>query len=227
MGDKSVRYSDQFWENLYQEHLSGDTYDTLSKRYGVSKGSISPKMRAMKALSSLPLHESTPKRMYKRPIGPKLKLLGKSLILSKIKVNEKTGCWEWTGVPNSAGYGQLTIDGVYWASHRYSYTHYHGDIPKGLVVRHKCHNRICCNPDHLDTGTHKDNYHDSEESHAEGKRLISHAVSINGKTYPSMRKASLATGIHQGTIAKHKKNGIFDIDSYREACKISNAEPNA
>lgn len=32
---------------------------------------------------------------------------------------------------------------------------------KGLVVRHKCDNRRCINPDHLEIGTHKDNAQDA------------------------------------------------------------------
>jgi len=33
-------------------------------------------------------------------------------------------------------------------------------IEKGKVVRHLCNNRRCCNPDHLDIGTHQDNMDD-------------------------------------------------------------------
>jgi hypothetical protein len=41
----------------------------------------------------------------------------------------------------------------------------HGKLPDikgyhGAVVRHKCHNRLCCNPDHLEIGTQADNVND-------------------------------------------------------------------
>ena len=36
----------------------------------------------------------------------------------------------------------------------------YGEIPKGLLVMHKCDTRACCNPDHLQLGTQKDNMAD-------------------------------------------------------------------
>ena len=68
------------------------------------------------------------------------------------------GCWKWTGSPRSAtGYGSFNGTGA----HRYSYELHNGPIPKGLVVRHLCHNPSCVNPDHLRIGTYKENAGDS------------------------------------------------------------------
>jgi len=74
---------------------------------------------------------------------------------------EKTeSCWLWTMPLNPTGYGQLTIDCKTHPAHRIAYELWIGPIPDGLVVRHKCKNKHCVNPEHLETGTHKENAND-------------------------------------------------------------------
>lgn len=82
----------------------------------------------------------------------------------------ETGCWLWTAaVAGGAGgmwYGYMSVGGKGGAAkraHRISYELYKGDIPNGMLVRHKCDNPLCVNPDHLELGTHKDNSSDMTE----------------------------------------------------------------
>ena len=80
---------------------------------------------------------------------------------SKVSLGKPSECWEWTGAVTTSGYG-VTRSGVYGERrvHRVSWALTYGPIPGGLVVRHLCDNKRCCNPSHLSTGTQLDNIQD-------------------------------------------------------------------
>lgn len=70
-------------------------------------------------------------------------------------------CWLWNGHRASFGHGLLCRNKKQQLAHRLSYEINVGDIPAGLVVRHKCDVASCVNPDHLETGTQRDNIQDA------------------------------------------------------------------
>lgn len=76
-------------------------------------------------------------------------------------IDKETGCWNWDRVVLDNGYGQVYIPNVGGrGSHRVSYLITHGEIKDGMHILHKCHNRRCCNPDHLYEGTPQQNMMD-------------------------------------------------------------------
>lgn len=91
----------------------------------------------------------------------------KKQLLSKVKI-DKNGCWVYQDTP-SQSYGEFRriINGLkFYSAHRASYYLFVGDIPKGLMVLHKCSidhkkdNPKCINPEHLYLGSHKNNMND-------------------------------------------------------------------
>lgn len=69
-----------------------------------------------------------------------------------------TGCWFWMGtVDHSNGYGLFGFrDGVERHVHRLAYQLTHGDIPEGMLVHHRCGQKLCINPDHLELTTNSE-----------------------------------------------------------------------
>lgn len=67
------------------------------------------------------------------------------------------GCWEWRGARDVTGYGRVRFGGRLLLVHRAVYELVVGAIPAGLQIDHLCRNRSCCNPDHLEPVTRREN----------------------------------------------------------------------
>jgi hypothetical protein len=80
---------------------------------------------------------------------------------SRVDVGPLEACWEWIGpISHRGGYATAVHHSKRLGAHRLSWILARGAIPQGMVVRHRCDNPKCCNPNHLELGTHKDNVQD-------------------------------------------------------------------
>jgi hypothetical protein len=117
-----------------------------------------------------------------------------------------SGCWEWTLRVSAKGYGVFDCNGKTWRAHRLAYILAKGEIPDGMMILHGCDNRKCCNPDHLRTGTAKENMQDAKERgriqgiHPKMLREKEDIV-LNG----TIKEAADLLGCGTTTIWRHRK----------------------
>jgi len=74
----------------------------------------------------------------------------------RVIVDPRTGCWKWQ-LSKNQGYGQMRWGQTFWRVHRFSYHYLVAYLHKSTLVHHKCGQRSCCNPEHLQEATHHDN----------------------------------------------------------------------
>ena len=73
---------------------------------------------------------------------------------------DHSDCFVWQGGVNAWGYGHVNSQtwGGHNVAHRAAWSFANGeDIPEGMMVDHICHNRLCCNPNHLRLADKKQN----------------------------------------------------------------------
>lgn len=110
-------------------------------------------------------------------------------------VHKTKTCWVWTsGIRN--GYGRIWLPGglVAISAHRAAWEIHFGPIPQGLLVLHRCDNKVCVNPKHLFLGTSQDNHDDMCR-----KRRIAH-----GERHGNSKLSD--TDVAQ--IRRHRRQGV-------------------
>lgn len=86
--------------------------------------------------------------------------------MEHVKVPENLDeCWVWTGAPSKKGYGMFKLAGKTVQAHRLSWELFHGPIPEGKQVLHKCDNPPCVNPSHHYLGDNDQNVQDRVDRH--------------------------------------------------------------
>ncbi len=97
-------------------------------------------------------------------------------------------------------------------AHRLAYEFTHGPIPEGQEIRHQCHNRVCCNPEHMLLGSHAENVQDMvrADRHPRGEsmgqsKLTDEGVRLLRREVPlgtSIRSMATLLGVSSVTALK-------------------------
>lgn len=133
--------------------------------------------------------------------------------------DEISGCWLWTAAcAGQMGYGQIKLpkQRKQEYAHRAAYMIYHGEIPVGMQVCHRCDNPKCVNPDHLFIGTSHDNHLDMKAKgrHLYGEKNLMAKLNLEQVTkihemlkigIPQKRIA-MAYGVSSITISRIKRH---------------------
>jgi len=94
-------------------------------------------------------------------------------LMNRIRI-DSNGCWIWTGALDHNGYGPVSLRGRSWRVHRVFFVLFHGHVSTDKVVHHKCGNRACCNPEHLEATDNYDNIRKAKrctgKNHYKGRR---------------------------------------------------------
>lgn len=138
-------------------------------------------------------------------------------------VNKTESCWLWTGAVNSKGYGIFYYGGKNWVTHRLAYEKLIGAVPEGLELDHRCRQRNCCRPDHLEPVTHKENMSRGKwasRTHCKNGHEFSGDNLIVTKN--SGRKCRECTRVNEGKknmAADMRQHTFYDSDAQAEALK--------
>lgn len=131
---------------------------------------------------------------------------------SKVEKHGPSDCWEWKGCIDERGYGRFNYKGKWGRAHRASFEFEKGEIPEGMVIRHKCDNPRCVKPDHLEIGTQKENVRDKYDRGREFHQRGEHHgnAKLNEAQVMEIRQL-LSAGMSQRAIARQFNISQFGV----------------
>lgn len=78
-------------------------------------------------------------------------------LAGRIRVDQGTGCWHCSGWSTGNGYAKIRVNGTCRVAHRALYEEMVGPVAADHVLDHRCRQRSCVNPAHLEPVTAREN----------------------------------------------------------------------
>lgn len=141
-------------------------------------------------------------------VDPRPEIPAEKRFHEKYEISEN-GCWLWNSRDSRSRACSFWFRKVRMTAYRASYLMHKGEIPKGMVVRHKCDDPACVNPEHLELGTQIDNCADKVlRGRCNAKAGSAHSnTSLTEKDVLDMRASSesrkalaIRYGLHYMTV---------------------------
>jgi hypothetical protein len=110
-----------------------------------------------------------------------------------------------------SGYGAKWWLGATRKAHRVAYCQAHGLLPKdieGIIIRHKCDNRACINPDHLEPGNHADNMRDMVVWQRSARGVRNSKAKLTPEQVAEIRRLFIPQSTEYGSVALSRVYGV-------------------
>lgn len=130
---------------------------------------------------------------------------------------KENGCWEWGGVKGGSGvtkYGYIQSN-VYKRkipAARFSYEMFIGKIPEGHIIRKKCEDSLCVNPEHL--------YLENKILNGKGISRFNQHVPMDGG--PNYNPAAMESGVSKKRFLKAVKQAAGCMDCRQDFFEFPN-----
>lgn len=133
----------------------------------------------------------------------------------------KMGCWECISHrQDNWGYPGFKLKGRMIKIHRFMYCIFNKiqniDDIRGKIIRHKCDNRLCSNPLHLEIGSHQQNMQDRQNKGHTLQGSKNHFSKITEIDVLYIRSSNMSLsylsemyGICKGTVRRIKKRQLW------------------
>lgn len=118
-------------------------------------------------------------------------------------VDKSGACWLWTAAIGHGGYGSFARgDRSQITAHRMSWILTHGRNPPDQVL-HRCDVPACVRPDHLWSGSHRDNHADKANKGRTPYGENNSQHKLTAEQVEAIRSRYAAGGISQQALADH------------------------